>query len=379
MIKIQGKKVSIDREIQLNPKQLMRFRSLKEKERLDYFLSLMGIEARSLCFDSLSKGKYDSDSLSEGKNKYLRKLNQLLDNSHNANHKPSTRKAGSQWVGVEIECYIGDSDCDEDECEYCHGEGTETCHNCEGSGTMTFEDDCGYTYETNCARCDGDGYIECSECEGHSSGGRSNNFMGDLRDAFKKAKITHCSVRSDGSLNDGGGVEVCLLFDASKGYEKLKKVCGILEDFGASINTDCGLHVHLDYTGRTRDTILKIGKHFEKFLPVLAEMQPNSRRHNTYCRMQSSITERYSAINLTAFNKHKTIECRLHSGTTNFEKIKNWVELLICIKKRYNPRKPFKKIKTFQRFIDVLELPDNLVGYYDRRLQKFNPDYMEVA
>ena len=49
------------------------------------------------------------------------------------------------------------------------------------------------------------------------------------------------------------------------------------------------------------------------------------------------MNDRYYMINGTALKKYKTIEVRLHSGTTNFNKIKNWVELLKGIVKSEAP------------------------------------------
>lgn len=78
---------------------------------------------------------------------------------------------------------------------------------------------------------------------------------------------------------------------------------------------------------------------------------PHSRRNNTYCKGMAQVAERlrggdcdtiqeiqlygfnndrYFKVNAMAYNTHKTIEFRQHNGTTNFEKIRNWVEFLSC-------------------------------------------------
>jgi len=67
----------------------------------------------------------------------------------------------------------------------------------------------------------------------------------------------------------------------------------------------------------------------------LREFVPASRRGNQYCDFGISIRDRYKAVNVCAFNKHSTIEIRLHSGTTDYTKIISWIrllELLLVIK-----------------------------------------------
>ena len=68
-----------------------------------------------------------------------------------------------------------------------------------------------------------------------------------------------------------------------------------------------------------------------KSLPLLASMVPKSRRDNQYCKLDvnsPNSSSRYYAINLQSLNKFNTIEVRLHSGTTDFDKIIHWARLL---------------------------------------------------
>ena len=73
---------------------------------------------------------------------------------------------------------------------------------------------------------------------------------------------------------------------------------------------------------------------------------PASRRDNYYCKglghvsdetirsartvneLKNRIGNRYHKVNLEAYSRHKTVEFRQHSGTTNFIKIRNWVLFL---------------------------------------------------
>ena len=84
-------------------------------------------------------------------------------------------------------------------------------------------------------------------------------------------------------------------------------------------------------------------KHLE---PVIDRFMPVSRRDNRYCRglghvtdgmirsartvdeLKNRIGDRYHKVNLEAYSRHKTVEFRQHSGTTNFTKMRNWVLFL---------------------------------------------------
>lgn len=361
MFSLKGNTVSFAGKLELSPKQVIRLNRLEKDKQLDYIYSIMGKKTK------IKHNKIQDTSLDQlaikKKNSVLNRLNSMLYNHGGANHRPFVRTKTSQWVGVEIECHIDGAG--DGHCSYCDGEGSEPCSTCDGYG------DNGNSYEDSCSDCYGDGRIECGYCDG----GNNSSVREDLMDAISRAKITNVSVRDDGSLDSDTGVEICFLFDASKGYKKLEKLCRILNDFDAKIDRECGLHVHLDYHGLNPKELPKVGNHFAKFLPMLTKFVPVSRRDNDYCLPIVSDTKRYSAINLTAFNRHETIEVRLHGGSTNFEKIKNWIELLVRIKKRYNRGSVVPKIKNYQDFMDVLRLPDSLAGYYDKRLQKFNREY----
>ena len=49
---------------------------------------------------------------------------------------------------------------------------------------------------------------------------------------------------------------------------------------------------------------------------------------NTVDELKNRIGNRYHKVNLEAYSRHKTVEFRQHSGTTNFTKMRNWVLFL---------------------------------------------------
>ena len=44
--------------------------------------------------------------------------------------------------------------------------------------------------------------------------------------------------------------------------------------------------------------------------------------------IKGTICDRSHKVNLEAYSRHKTVEFRQHSGTTNFTKMRNWVLFL---------------------------------------------------
>lgn len=163
-----------------------------------------------------------------------------------------------------------------------------------------------------------------------------------LFDSFLRSKkIKGVYLHGDGSVspdsdddeNDGEsdyrGYEISYVGTLSKFEDEMKFICGYLDSLGAYVNKTCGLHVHLDVRNKNKEMVANKLSHA---LPYLALMNPRERvLRNSYCRFGVSgweRGERYYAINRQSFYKHKTIEVRLHSGTTNAEKIINWVKIL---------------------------------------------------
>ena len=127
---------------------------------------------------------------------------------------------------------------------------------------------------------------------------------------------------------------------------KLEKVCWVLDLCDVKVNESCGLHVHIDAAGFSMETWRNLALSYKHLEPVIDRFMPASRRDNYYCKglghvsdamirsartvdeLKSRIGNRYHKVNLEAYSRHKTVEFRQHSGTTNFIKIRNWVLFL---------------------------------------------------
>lgn len=129
----------------------------------------------------------------------------------------------------------------------------------------------------------------------------------------------------------------------TEGIKALRIVCETLADV-ATVSRTCGLHVHHGVSHNEVKGIInawrKVEKHFFKLLP-------NSRQNNTYCRKFESfplmrdiqsgesvrdweirtIGTRYVSMNVESYLMRSTLEFRCHSGSVDFEKIKNWTIL----------------------------------------------------
>lgn len=300
----------------------------------------------------------------KGSGFYLKQMMSIFD--PDKSHKPTEMELG-KWIGVEIECFIPynkalkvfrmngiDVDIDSD------------------------------TYD-----CGGDYSDECSEngCHGEherDSNYSENSFRKSLGELFREKKIRRVSIKDDGSIradDDCFGVEfTCLI--TQKDRSSLIQLCDMLKLLGARVNKSCGMHVHLDqrdlvdqdsgYVNSPK--LMKRGRNFKNVLNVLAMMVPHSRRTNSFCRLIMNRVKsgsRYAAINMAAFKRFQTIEIRLHSATTDFNKINNWIDLLILIQN--SDRKNYS-VDSFDEFCFELNVPEKLIEYMESRIAEFQSE-----
>lgn len=145
----------------------------------------------------------------------------------------------------------------------------------------------------------------------------------------------HYKIMSDASVC---GCE--LVSPILKNHSSLKKVCQAFDNINAKVDKNCGLHVHIG-TNITFDLMKKVAINYKKLQSAINKFMPQSRIDNKYCRpipadatidnvLNKTFESRYFVVNIKAFAQHGTIEFRQHSGTTNYAKIKNWVNF--CIK-----------------------------------------------
>lgn len=161
-------------------------------------------------------------------------------------------------------------------------------------------------------------------------------------------------IAHDGSLisRRAAGLELRRISWTDKNG-RLSGLLGLEKYFkGAWVDKTCGLHVHVD-ARHLRKPGMGADDHMDLDLcdaaetydrltllyPVLKRLVPRSRWNNKYCRFYNNRGgsdtyrrpgngDRYAAINWCSYARHRTIEFRLGSGSTNLVKIESWA--LLC-------------------------------------------------
>lgn len=369
-IDLVNKKMIFDLTKILNKKSVI-FKDMTDSDKRDYFLSHFGIENEYLKVPKIreEKGSLKSDLLaSRGKNHFL---NLFRNRIIVGEHEPKTKQ---RYLGIEIECFIPFQALNID--KYSYGSSEEEyieCSTCEGSGRVECEHrDSGATAEAECPSCEGSGEVLNDDYE--SSSDDSEVFEAVKRRLSEKIRnkgIKGIDIKSDGSLSHDDESDFCpieiTVLCLESDMTPLKKICALLSDLDAEVNASCGLHVHLDSRYLSEDSINDVATNFKTFLPVMSSMVPKSRIGNQYClnSVGSKTGSRYHAVNLTSLEKFGTIEVRLHSGTTSYDKIANWIEILKSI---YNFKGEVKEEAT----IYDLNLSPEIRKYYFERANKFD-------
>ena len=156
---------------------------------------------------------------------------------------------------------------------------------------------------------------------------------------------TYYKIVSYASIQGTNGQEVVSpILKGKKGLNSLKMVCDSLNAVGAKVNKSTGLHVHFDASKIGDGHFIQIFKNYQKLESVIDSFMPCSRRsnYNIYCKSLAGIHydgcqtksdvinyngTRYRKVNAESYLRHKTIEFRQHSGTTEYGKIANWINL----------------------------------------------------
>lgn len=167
-------------------------------------------------------------------------------------------------------------------------------------------------------------------------------------------------LKTDSSVDGSGwGLEVVSpVLQGDKGYQDLMLVLDAINNTGATINRTCGLHVHVGVNDWRIKQFRNLFKRYAKFERAIDSVMPISRRmsNNNYCRsttmqfgqtlgqcfetinscstareLERHVGTRYTKLNIQSFWKHGTVEFRHHAGTTDKDKIANWLKLCLSM------------------------------------------------
>lgn len=167
-------------------------------------------------------------------------------------------------------------------------------------------------------------------------------------EGYNHTTRNHWKLVTDASLTGNNTFElVSPVLEGEAGLKELEKVCWVLEFCDVKVNDSCGLHIHMDAADFDLQTWKNLALSYKHLERVIDSFMPQSRRQNYYCKGLSSISavdiqaaqsindlqaafgnNRYRKVNLEAYARHRTVEFRQHSGTTNFTKMENWVRFL---------------------------------------------------
>lgn len=180
------------------------------------------------------------------------------------------------------------------------------------------------------------------------------------------------NIVEDGSLPNSGFEINTAPASGDQFVNQIRDICQALQAQDASVTRACGLHVHIDARDYTYYDLRRLVLLYEKLEPALLSIVAPSRSQSNYCRPcgtryadairaghlpketkhqlihsvygldthgpeqktmkdqlqghtgQKYDQARYGALNLHSWFFRGTIECRMHHGTVNPEKITHW-------------------------------------------------------
>jgi hypothetical protein len=157
-------------------------------------------------------------------------------------------------------------------------------------------------------------------------------------------------IVTDASVS-GGFEVVSPILSGNEGLAEVQKVSDALMNSGATVEKDCGFHVHVDARDLNGLTIANILTRYAKYETAIDAVMPKSRRENNnrFCasvvglanRFQNlsmdvssrsvagMVSNRYYKLNLCSFVRHGTVEFRQHSGTVKARKMIPWI--IFCV------------------------------------------------
>lgn len=149
---------------------------------------------------------------------------------------------------------------------------------------------------------------------------------------------------SDSSIRGENPIEcVSPVLTGKVGMKSLENCCKALNEANAQVNVSTGLHVHIGAQNLSDEAYVNVFKNYQKLESVIDTFMARSRRENnsqwcrslqgkdfSFCTSKNNVYDvmsgnRYYKVNACSYSRHRTIEFRQHQGSTDFEKISNWV------------------------------------------------------
>jgi len=175
---------------------------------------------------------------------------------------------------------------------------------------------------------------------------RHEGYHHNRRNYWKLVPDSSIVRRENGRIAHNAIELVSPVLKGEEGLETVRKVGETLKRIGQKVHSNCGLHVHFGASDLTVPQVKKITERYVKFEAEIDSVVAPSRRgdSNRYAHSMGPIAhrilncnarsvmdlaisqgDRFHKLNLTAFQRHGTIENRHHQGTIEPEKIVNWI------------------------------------------------------
>jgi hypothetical protein len=231
---------------------------------------------------------------------------------------------------------------DEPICESCYSDNVGTCSGCNEEhwhDNLSWDERREGDFCISCARTD----PEITELASKTFKlNPSRRFVGFELEFVTENCVPQLSewgeIKEDGSIKiEGDETAHEFASHAINGDRLIKSIALVAEKLsGATVNASCGFHVHLDMRDSTIDQRQNLMAYWQAFEPLFFAMVPESRRGRSWCKPCAGIgtcaweSDRYRALNIAAFEKYSSFECRLHQATLNFDKIAGWIHLLLA-------------------------------------------------
>ena len=201
----------------------------------------------------------------------------------------------------------------------------------------------------------------------------------EVADAIFEAGIgKHFHVHSDGSINADdqfpNKIELNVLVKQTEYVDVLTRLCGVLNTkLQCRVDKSCGIHVHVDM--RHRDHI-KAFNNLVLSQQLLYGMNPVARRNGQYSvpipgkgEWRAS-SNHYDGISTSAYTKYKTLELRMHCGTTQAKKLVNWIAFIVAIVDAPKLAAQSKSVSELRT--NGVYLTEEVVTYVNSRIAKFS-------
>ena len=180
-------------------------------------------------------------------------------------------------------------------------------------------------------------------------------------EGYNHRTTSHWKIVTDASVR-GGYELVSPILEGEEGLLAIKKATKAISASKRNsdmdqVNRSCGIHVHIEAKNLSSKDMYFVIKRYQDNESMIDSWMPISRRANTnsmcgsiastfnaqrlarleamedtYEDLANAILNcshtRYSKVNVQSYGRYKTIEFRQHSGTTDYNKIANWIEFL---------------------------------------------------